>query len=527
MKKILIVLFITISTTAYSTVDLSTNGVFNLFPSQQDIVQSVYDNAFTSGYSDFVEDIIFLNLKSNPVGTRATNSFVDFNFGYYNAGDLPFTISGNFKFSPTNTQDTLLIFTDTDGLSQTDYSYKTPLRANNIGFNVDFLIDIYDLISTGLKFGFDYNDRSSIFTNMTTIDNTKFSSFNYNSTFYDINVAIPIYIKRGVFKHLFEIGVDSRQVINSNGFTLSTNNIIEDTDLDLDSRSSLTTYLSYTFGYEIIPYSVEFRLDTRIGVKSLNMIDDRSISYASLSATNTEIPLVTLNKNSYGLAVDYDFSIGFSFQALQDTEYVLFRAYPQVGYSLDSDPMQTGSTFTSTLVTDPSMSPYDAREIYHHQVYFYTPIGFQIYNSAWPVGILLATHVKFFYDFDYYETSSYGVIQNQKFVESKVSASSSSFDYDMKTQIGFFAPIATDFLLEGSISLDKNFIFESLDIRFTMPLSALTPTDKERSNFIPSSRTVESLDLSEDEELVTVRKPVKKDIQPVKPKEPVDVWVSP
>jgi hypothetical protein len=66
MKKILIVLFITISTTAYSTVDLSTNGVFNLFPSQQDIVQSVYDNAFTSGYSDFVEDIIFLNLKSNP-----------------------------------------------------------------------------------------------------------------------------------------------------------------------------------------------------------------------------------------------------------------------------------------------------------------------------------------------------------------------------------------------------------------------------------------------------------------------------
>lgn len=490
MKKILVILYIAISYNAYSSVDLSTNGVFNLFPSQMDIAQSIYDNPFTSGYSELVEDIIFLNLKSNPVGTRATNSFVDFNFGYYKAGDIPFTISADFIFSPTNTQDTLLLFTDTDGLSKIDYSYETPLRANNIGFNVDFLIDIYDVISTGLKFGFDYNDRRSIFTNVTTIDDAKFSSFNYNATFYDINIAIPFYVRAGDFKHLFEIGVDSRQIINSNGFTSTTNNVIEDTNLDLNSTASTTTYLSYTFGYEIIPYAVELRVNTRVGIEVLNAIDDRSISYASLSATNTGIDLVTLNDNSYSIGVDYDFNIGFSFQALEDTEYVLFRAYPQLGYSLDSDPRQTGSAFTSTLVTDSTLLSYDSEEIYNHQLYFYTPLAFQVYNSSWPLGIIIATHVKFFYDFDYYETSSYSAIGNHEFIESKISASSSSFDYDMKTQIGFFAPIATDFLLEGSVNLNRDFIFESLDIRFTMPLSALIPPSKERSNFEPPPEPV-------------------------------------
>lgn len=471
-KKYLLVCIFLLCFKLYGVQDISTNTVFTLFPSTADIIQSIYDNPFEKQFGSFTNDYFFVNLKSNPVaGLKNTNAFIDFKLGYYGAYTIPFSITAGFFYAPYTDSKNLLEFTNISGVGSTNFQYADKKGFNAMGGSLQFLTKIYAL-STGIRVGFTYYDKSFITTNMSFLDSTgslinSRKIFNQNDSYYVLNAAIPFYVKHNnYFKHYFEIGLNYEQHFDSNGGTTKNGaGLVITEDYKLKSSENIKPYLFYQFGYTFAQNMAEFQ------IRASGSVD----IYYDILNTSSKLPTEPIDKlstirvyfNKYNIGYNADIDMGILFQALQDTGYVIFRMRPALAYSFERAPSITNSYYRTTSSIGEALAPINYMNEISHSVYIYTPMALKIYNSSWPLGAVIASYMKFGYEYKETETSYIGT---NRVNNGKSLSYSHGWMYDIKTQFGLFVPIKDIYMFEASVNFDKQFAFESFDIRFTTPI---------------------------------------------------------
>jgi len=487
---IVIVLLLLTSFTRVYSVDMSTNNVFTLFPTKIDTMSSLYEFPFKDNINILTNDLIFLNLTSNPVlGGSVTNAFVDFDIGYYREGNTPFSVLLNFRYAPRNIGESLPYQNFIPGVSITSVKYNNkPLGVDPIGGSTSFLIEINDDLATGIIIDFQYgnNNISSsnvFFTNLITLDTTETSYFN-NDPSYIIDVFIPVYFTHDIYKHYFEVGVNIKFTDYSNGMIHKENDTITAEGITRDFRSLMSPYISYTFGYELKKNVAELRISTRIA-SGIVIDEDASAFKSTLSPLGTQKEKYD---NKYNPSADFDVNAGVLVQSLTMVDWLTFRAFPTLGYSLNTTPTQTESLI---LEANYSLSidknPFTSVSEYNNELYLYVPMAFRIYEKSWPVGFILASYFKFSYEYTHKDTISHSSLittSGSRVILDGVIDYSHNWDYDIKTQLGFFVPIK-GYQIEGGISFDRKFGFESFDVRFSMPLDLGRKKDKPKQQETP------------------------------------------
>lgn len=483
VMKIVSILLLLVSFQRLYSVDISTNNAFTLFPTKIDTMSSLYEFPFKDSLNILTNDLIFFDLSSNPVlGGSVTNAFIDFDFGYYREGNIPISLLANIRYAPRNITESLPYqsHVPNETLTRVEYNNK-PLGADPIGGSASFLTEINDAISTGIVLDFEYgnNNVSSsnvFFTNFITFDATETSYFN-NDPRYTLDVNVPIYYTDDIYKHYFEVGAVLEFTGSSNGVIHKENDIITVEDITVNFRSFVSPYISYTFGYELEKDVTELRVSTRIALGIITD-EDASAFKSSLSPLGTQKEEYD---NTYNPSADFDFSAGVLVQSKTLFDWLTFRTFPTFGYSLDISPQQTESLIAEAnyeLTTD--KNPFTSVENYYNELYLYVPMAFKIHEETWPVGFILASYFKFGYEYRYKNTvNNDSSLSNSgdRVVLDGVRDYSHNWDYDIKTQLGFFVPIK-EYQIAGGINFDREFGFESFDVRFSMPLNLGIKKDK-------------------------------------------------
>lgn len=475
IKKYLFVCILSIlsSFPLYALQNISTNTAFSFFPGAADAMQSIYEGPFEKRFGSLTNDYFFIHLRSNPtIYMKGTNAFIDLKFGYYGAYDIPFSITGGFFFIPYIGANSLMEYTNIPGFGSTNFKYLNKKGFDTMGGNLEFLIKIYDIISTGLKVSFTYNDNSFITTNMTfknssgeLINST--TSFNQNDSYYTLNAAIPLFIKHNdYFKHYFELGINYEQHFDSNGGSLKEGDFIKQDDRNFKSHSLIKPYVGYQFGYEFVPSVAELQIG--VGGSFDMMFDIVNTSSKLYFERPDKNPDIKIYENQYTPGYNIDADIGILFQTSTNNQYVLFRMRPAIGYNFESDPYLKKSSYfgSSTGKSNVGEAISQIRSV-SHSVYVYTPMALRIYNSSWPVGAIIASYMKFGYEY---------LGSEKKYLEASETNLGTEisyrhgWNYDIKTQFGLFVPINELYILEAAVNFNKTFEFESFDLRFTAPI---------------------------------------------------------